>query len=215
VRANVAQLCTGRRGVERCKQPHRPPLRLMHCCRFGEYPQEIGIAFVDGAVNVSQIQLLSHQSKIATRIELFVGTGNDYYEAQFTRLGYLSLDSNERSQYKVRRSAALAGCSCAQAGLSVLRDPDTGYTIVAARALLWRACRWCVLTRAAVVCRTTSALSRSVTPRVSWRRTCAPVPRARAWRSHPQRFGATGCAAPLSASLYVRDCERTVCRPAS
>jgi len=86
----------------------------MRRCRFGEYPQEIGIAFVDGAVNVSQIQLLSHQSKIATRIELFVGTGNDYYEAQFTRLGYLSLDSNERSQYKVCHGATLAACTAAR-----------------------------------------------------------------------------------------------------
>lgn len=77
------------------------PLRLPHS-RFCEFPQEVGIAFLDGVVNVEQIQLLSHQSKIATRIELFVGTGDDYFRVPFTRLGYLSLDSNERSQYKAR-----------------------------------------------------------------------------------------------------------------
>ena len=74
----------------------------MRVCSFCEYPQEIGVAFLDGVVNVSQIQLLSHQSKITTRIELFMGVGADYMHASFTRLGYLSLDSNERSDYKVR-----------------------------------------------------------------------------------------------------------------
>jgi centrosomal protein CEP104 len=81
---------------------HSPQTRGWQSARFCEYLQEIGIAFVDGIVSVSQIQLLSHQSKIATRIELFVGTGETYFDATFTRLGYLSLDSNERSQYKAR-----------------------------------------------------------------------------------------------------------------
>jgi len=39
--------------------------------RFCEYPQEIGLVF-DGVVNARQIQFLSHQSKIASKIELFV-----------------------------------------------------------------------------------------------------------------------------------------------
>lgn len=58
-------------------------------------------------MSISQIQLLSHQSKIATRIELFTGTGDDYFHASFSRLGYLSLDSNERSQYKASRFSSL------------------------------------------------------------------------------------------------------------
>ena len=69
---------------------------------FCEYPQEIGLQFTDGAVAISQVQFLSHQAKIATRVELFVGNGPDYFSCQFSRLGYLSLDSNERSAYKVR-----------------------------------------------------------------------------------------------------------------
>ena len=48
------------------------------------------------------MQILSHQSKIATRVELFTGLGDDYFHCQWTRLGYLSLDNNERSQYKAR-----------------------------------------------------------------------------------------------------------------
>lgn len=85
---------------------HSPQTKGWQSARFCEYPQEVGIVFTDGEISVSQIQLLSHQSKIATRIELFVGQGSDYYDAKFTRLGYLSLDSNERSQYKVRARRA-------------------------------------------------------------------------------------------------------------
>lgn len=81
---------------------HSPQTRGWQSSRFCDYPQEIGIWFPDGAVSISQVQLLSHQSKIATRVELFVGSGPDGYEsATFTRLGYLSLDSNERSSFKV------------------------------------------------------------------------------------------------------------------
>lgn len=80
---------------------HSPQTKGWQSPRFCEYPQEVGLQFLDGAVNISQVQLLSHQHKIATRIELFTGVGTDYLNCQFTRLGYLSLDSNERSQYKV------------------------------------------------------------------------------------------------------------------
>lgn len=45
---------------------------------------------------------MSHQSKIATRVELYAGAGPDYLHADFARLGYLSLDSNEASSYKAR-----------------------------------------------------------------------------------------------------------------
>lgn len=80
--------------------PTRTPFRAPR--RFCDWPQEVGIAFPGGPVCISQLQLLSHQSKIATRVELFVGSGDEYLAAHFVRLGYLSLDSNEASQYKVR-----------------------------------------------------------------------------------------------------------------
>jgi len=81
---------------------HSPQTRGWQSPRFCEYPQEIGLQFTDGGVGISQVQLLSHQSKIASRIELFMGHGPDYFSCQFTRLGYLSLDSNERSSFKAR-----------------------------------------------------------------------------------------------------------------
>jgi centrosomal protein CEP104 len=71
-------------------------------CRFYSFPLELGLRFSDGPVRIKQVQILSHQSKIASRVELFVGRGEDYYHADWKRLGYLSLDPNERSQFKSR-----------------------------------------------------------------------------------------------------------------
>lgn len=48
------------------------------------------------------MQILSHQSKIASKIEIYIGKGSSYQSAEFKRLGYLSLDSNEKSQYQAR-----------------------------------------------------------------------------------------------------------------
>lgn len=58
---------------------------------------------LDGEVHISQLQVLSHQSKISSKVELYIGHGgSNYRSATFTRLGYLSLDSNERSSYQAR-----------------------------------------------------------------------------------------------------------------
>ena len=85
---------------------HSPHTKGWNSERFCSYPQELGVEFLDaqggGGVAISQIQLLSHQSKIATRVELFVGNGATYATAQFARLGYFSLDSNERSKFTAR-----------------------------------------------------------------------------------------------------------------
>ena len=70
--------------------------------RFCPYPQELVFELEYGAAKLNQIQILSHQSKISTKIEIFIGNGNSYTSATYKRLGYLSLDSNERSQYSAR-----------------------------------------------------------------------------------------------------------------
>ncbi|EOD37518.1 hypothetical protein EMIHUDRAFT_417671, partial [Emiliania huxleyi CCMP1516] len=78
--------------------------------RFCDFPQEIVLKF-GGPVNVQQVQLLSHQFKIATRIELFVGSlaegqaeppASGFEGIQFSRLGHFSLDCNERSKFQAR-----------------------------------------------------------------------------------------------------------------
>lgn len=80
---------------------HSPHTRGWQSPRFCEYPQELGLALAQPA-RVTQVQLLSHQSKIATRIELFVGDGQSYDTATWKRLGYLSLADNSRSEYQAR-----------------------------------------------------------------------------------------------------------------
>ena len=81
---------------------HSPNTRGWQSPRFCEYPQEIGFAFEAGDCLLNQVQLLSHQSKISTKIEIFLGFGADYKSATFKRLGFLSLDSNERSSFQAR-----------------------------------------------------------------------------------------------------------------
>eukprot|EP00903_Cladosiphon_okamuranus_P013509 g12582.t1 len=80
---------------------HSPHTRGWQSPQFCDYPQELGLVW-EAPARVSQVQILSHQSKIATQIELFVGHGDSYESAHFRRLGYLSLNSNERSKYQAR-----------------------------------------------------------------------------------------------------------------
>lgn len=79
-----------------------PNTRGWQSSRFCTYPQELGFQLIDGEVPISQLQLLSHQSKISKKIEMFIGHGSSYKTATFTRLGYMSLDSNERSMFQAR-----------------------------------------------------------------------------------------------------------------
>ena len=81
---------------------HSPSTRGWQSDKFCQWPQEIGVELLRGESRFSQVQVLSHQAKIATKIELFVGQGHSYNSATWKRLGYLSLDSNERSSYQAR-----------------------------------------------------------------------------------------------------------------
>lgn len=53
-------------------------------------------------VRLTQVQVLSHQCKISQKIEVFIGTGDDYHSAHFKRLGHMVLDNNERTNYNAR-----------------------------------------------------------------------------------------------------------------
>lgn len=59
-------------------------------------------------VRIRQLQILSHQAKIASRMDVYVARGPDLDTCKFSRLGRVSLDSNERSEFKVRRARARA-----------------------------------------------------------------------------------------------------------
>ena len=52
------------------------------------------------------MQILSHQFLIASKIEFYIGDCADddinYQSAKYTRLGYVELSSNERTEFKAR-----------------------------------------------------------------------------------------------------------------
>ena len=66
--------------------------------KFCNYPQELMIEF-QKPVKIREIQFLSHQYCIATKIEIFILPPKI---EKFKKIGYLSLDSNERSNYQAR-----------------------------------------------------------------------------------------------------------------
>ena len=73
--------------------------------KFCSYPQELILQFTN-VVQLKQIKFLVHESAIPQRLDLytFVPSGHQAQSAQiplnqieFTRLGYLNLNSNESS----------------------------------------------------------------------------------------------------------------------
>ena len=77
--------------------------------RWADERQELVLRF-EGRVELQQVQLLSHQFKIASRVELFIGSpsagapvpSTGYDGVHFSRLGHFSLDINERSNFQAR-----------------------------------------------------------------------------------------------------------------
>lgn len=86
---------------------HGPHSKGWHSARFDEYPQVIIFQFIC-PVRIQQLQFLSHQFKISSKIELYINMPEDpdnlppmeYFK--WKRLGYLSLDSNEESNFQAR-----------------------------------------------------------------------------------------------------------------
>ena len=66
--------------------------------RFCNYPQELLIEFPK-PIKMREIQFLSHQYSIASKIEIFILPPQS---EKYKKIGYLSLDSNERSNYQAR-----------------------------------------------------------------------------------------------------------------
>ena len=60
----------------------------------------------DGLVHISQLQVLCHQYKIPSRVELYTSTDatnlSNAANATFKRLGHFSLDPNTRSRFRAR-----------------------------------------------------------------------------------------------------------------
>ncbi|KAL3664996.1 hypothetical protein V7S43_010171 [Phytophthora oleae] len=68
------------------------------------YPQELVLQLQYGLCRVTQVQLLSHQTHIATKMELFVSKSSSYEgdNTRFSRLGFLTLKPNTESRYMAR-----------------------------------------------------------------------------------------------------------------
>ena len=81
-----------------------------------EFPQEMGFRF-DGEVDLRCIRVLSHESKISMKIDVYVarvgdptsddspaggGYFPDYDKASFGRLGFMSFSTNEETQFNAR-----------------------------------------------------------------------------------------------------------------
>ncbi|KAM3137982.1 hypothetical protein pb186bvf_009877 [Paramecium bursaria] len=83
-----------------------PQSRGWQSPKYCEYPMEIAIQFVNG-VRVRQIQFLSHHCKISSKIEIYVYMPDknippNHREIKYKKLGYLSLDTNERGGFQAR-----------------------------------------------------------------------------------------------------------------
>jgi hypothetical protein len=82
--------------------------------RFCDFPQEL-ILKLGGLYRIRQVQILSHQFKISSRIELYCGSTpvgsslpdggagdqHGFLDCEFIRLGYVSLESIQRQMHGI------------------------------------------------------------------------------------------------------------------
>lgn len=73
--------------------------------KFAPFPQELTLV-VDGLVFVEELQVLCHQFKIPSKVDVFISTATvtskDSADASYTRLGHFSLDPNAKSRFRAR-----------------------------------------------------------------------------------------------------------------
>ena len=87
-------------------EDHGPSVKGWRSERFCVFPQEL-VLQLPSCIRVRKLQLLSHQFLIARKVELYVGECRrggsvGYQSASFDRLGYISFESNEKTQFKAR-----------------------------------------------------------------------------------------------------------------
>ncbi|BDA42164.1 Centrosomal protein of 104 kDa [Coccomyxa sp. Obi] len=78
-----------------------PQVKGWQTPRFCKWPQQVTLQ-LEGLAHVQQIQILSHEYKIASKVELYVGTQGGGDAITWKRLGSFSFDSNERSKLQAR-----------------------------------------------------------------------------------------------------------------
>ena len=78
---------------------HTPFTKGWQSSRFCDYPQEITFEF-PSYVKIKLLEFLSHQYKISSKIEIHIL--NPKLNKKFKKIGHISLDSNERSNFQAR-----------------------------------------------------------------------------------------------------------------
>ncbi|KAG1050182.1 hypothetical protein G6F43_007531 [Rhizopus delemar] len=76
--------------------------------KYPDYPQNLIVQLKNGPYLVTKIQILSHHYKIASQIEVYSGITKqqekDSLYVEFTRLGFVTLDDNNRFQNRELKS---------------------------------------------------------------------------------------------------------------
>jgi len=86
-----------------------PDSQGWYSARFCQFPQEMIIQFPYN-IHLKQINLLSHEKKIASMIDIYTFIPNNFYmdpdidykSVPFEKLGYIRMDNNQKSNYKAR-----------------------------------------------------------------------------------------------------------------
>lgn len=89
-----------------------------------KFPVEMVLCF-DGIVELAQLQILSHECKIPTKVEVFVGVLDNqpikpFQQSNFKKLGFVTYVDNERTQYRSREMKTVHLSSVATAYLKLL-----------------------------------------------------------------------------------------------
>ena len=105
---------------------HTPFSRGWLSSRFCDYPQQLLIEFPK-PIKMREIQFLSHQYSIASKIEIFILPPQS---EKFKKIGYLSLDSNERSNFQARElKTVYTDYLCVRVKFNLLRCHNNSHNI--------------------------------------------------------------------------------------
>ena len=112
---------------------HTPFSRGWLSARFCNYPQELLLQF-QKPIRMREIQFLSHQYNIASKIEIYILSPQS---DKFKKIGYLSLDSNERSNFQARElKTVYTDYNCIQVKFNLMRCHTNTHNIYAQVGLI-------------------------------------------------------------------------------
>lgn len=86
---------------------------------FADFPQSLTF-FFEGEVEVKKLQILSHEYKISTKVDIYVGFLNDQSDISsknctFRKIGFFGFKSNEATNYlgnELRSFSFEFACNC-------------------------------------------------------------------------------------------------------